>query len=57
MKKTLTAIVVIILSSIGLKAFASAVDVNVDGKVKEVSSENKGNDNESGRSCGSTKGK
>jgi hypothetical protein len=55
MKKSLSALLVIILSMIGAKAFAAKVDVNVNRVIKETS-DSSGDLNGSVKSCGNKKG-
>jgi hypothetical protein len=45
MKKSLSAIVVILLTLIGFKSLASEMDKNVLMRVKEISGKDKGGDN------------
>ena len=56
MKKSLYAILVILLTFVGAHALASEFDVNVNKSVSSTS-DSTSNDNEGGRSCGSTIGK
>ncbi len=55
MKKSLSAILVIILSMVGAKAFAAKVDVNVKRAVQETN-DSTGDKNEGTRRCGSKAG-
>ena len=51
MKKSLYAIIVILLSAIGANALASMMDVQVQKVVSETNDKT-GSDNEKGRTCG-----
>lgn len=52
MKKSLYAIIVIVLSAIGANALASMLDVSVH-RVTVETNDKTGNDNMNGKSCGS----
>jgi hypothetical protein len=55
MKKSLSAILVILLSLIGAKAMAAKIDVNVNRATKETTDAT-GDKNGGNRSCGTLKG-
>ena len=56
MNKYVIVYMVIFLNLLGFKALASSIDPIINKKVKEISPEDKGSDNEGARRCGA-KGK
>lgn len=56
MKKSLSALLVVLLSAVGANALASKLDMAVH-KVSIETNDKTGNDNAGGRACGSKTGK